>query len=185
FPLPLHAQLRPLDPLEWQAFDVAEPVRLELGVAAFDGQRASLAGVRGRLWELGHIRASWRTGRVLLEASGTVLRVFDDEVTLEPPAAGVSAGNGGRRLDVGDWGLATAVRLTPARWPAALALRFGTRLPTTDNRVGLERDATDFFAVAAGRWHAGPVLLSAESGLGIHGTRDPDFEQSDLWFYAL
>lgn len=184
-PRPLAAQLRPLDPLEWQAFDAAEPVRLGLGVAAFQGQRASLAGVRGRLWELGLVRVSWRTGRVLFEASGTALRAFRDEVRLEAPAAGVSAGAGGLRWDAGDWELATALRLTPADAPVALALRFGTRLPTTDNRVGLERDATDFFAVVAGRWRTGRLTLSAESGLGIHGTRDPDFEQSDVWFYVL
>ncbi len=179
------AQLRPLDPLEWQAFDAAEPVRLELGVAGFDGQRASLAGVRGELWELGVVRASWRTGRVLFEASGTALRVFHDEVRLEEPVAGVKPARDGRRLDAGDWEVATAVRLTPADRPVDLALRFGTRLPTTDNRVGLERDATDFFALVAGRWRVGNLALSAESGLGIHGTRDPEFEQSDVWSYAL
>lgn len=181
----MSAQLRPLDPLEWQAFDAAEPVRLELGVAAFQGQRASLAGVRGLLWELGLVRVSWRTGQVLFEASGTALRAFRDEARLEAPAAGVSPAAGGLRKDAGDWELATAVRLTPPDAPADLALRFGTRLPTTDNRVGLERDATDFFAIVAGRWRAGRLTLSGESGLGIHGTRDPDFEQSDLWHYVL
>jgi len=182
---PLAAQLRPLDPFEWDAFDSREPIRLGLGVAVYEGQRASLAGVRGRLWELGLVRASWRTGRVLIEASGTALRVFRDEARLEAPADGVSAGADGRRRDAGDWELATVVRLTRDRVPVDLALRFGTRLPTTDNRVGLERDATDFFALVAARWRAGRFTLSAESGLGIHGTRDPGFEQSDLWLYAF
>ena len=185
FPRPLAAQLRPLDPLEWQAFDAAEPVRLELGVGAFSGQRASLAGVRGVLWEIGLVRVSWRTGRVLFEASGTAFRAFRDDVRLEAPAAGVSRTTGGLRTDAGDWELATALQLTQSNAPVSLALRFGTRLPTTDNRVGLERDATDFFAAVAGRWRAGHLALSAESGVGIHGTRDPDFEQSDVWLYVL
>ena len=185
FPRPLDAQLRPLDPLAWHALDAAEPVNLELGIATFWGQRASLAGVRGVLWELGLVRASWRTGRVLLEASGTALRTFRDEARLEAPAPGVSVETDELRMDAGNWELATVIRLTQAHAPVALALRFGTRLPTTDNRVGLERDATDFFALTAARWRAGSFTFSAESGLGIHGTRDPDFEQSDLWLYAF
>jgi len=185
FARPAHAQLRPLDPLDWGAFDAPEPVRLELGIAALDGQRASLAGVRGRLWELGLVQASWRTGRVLFEASGTVLRIFRDQAIVEEPDGGVTARAGGVRRDAGDWKIATAVRLTPATAPVDVALRFGTRLPTTDNRVGLERDATDFFALAAARWRAGNLSLTAESGLGINGTRDPEFEQSDVWAYVL
>ena len=182
---PTHAQLRPLDPLDWRAFDAPEPVRLELGIAALEGQRASLAGVRGRLWELGLLHASWRTGRVLFEASGTVFRVFRDQAMIEEPDGGVTVRAGGLRRDAGDWKVATAVRLTPATAPVDVALRFGTRLPTTDNRVGLERDATDFFALAAARWRVGNLSLTAESGLGINGTRDPEFEQSDVWAYVL
>src|SRR5690606_21724749 len=142
-------------------------------------------GVRGRLWELGLLHASWRTGRVLFEVSGTALRVFRDQDWIEEPAGGVSARSSGLRRDAGDWKVATAVRLTPATAPVDVALRFGTRLPTTDNRVGLERDATDFFALVAGRWRAGNLSLAAESGLGINGTRDPEFEQSDVWSYAF
>jgi hypothetical protein len=185
FARPLDAQLRPLDPLDWRAFDAPEPVRIELGIAALDGQRASLAGVRGRLWELGLLQASWRTGRVLFVASGTVLRLFRDQAVIEEPDDGVTAHAGGLRRDAGDWKVATAVRLTPEAAPVDVALRFGTRLPTTDNRVGLERDATDFFALVAARWRSGDLSLAAESGLGINGTRDPDFEQSDVWTYVL
>lgn len=184
-PATMQAQLRPLDPLEWMLFDTEESTRIELGVGVLDGQRASLAGVRGRLWELGLVRVSWRTGRLLVEASGTVRRAFQDDVSLDDPVGGVEARTDNIRWDTGDWEVTTAVRLTPVDARVDAVLRFGTRLPTTDNSVGLERDQTDFFALVGGRWNAGAWSASAESGLGIHGTRDPAFEQSDLWLYDL
>lgn len=184
-PAPTQAQLRPLDPLEWRLFDADGPARVELGAGVLDGQRASLAGVRGRLWEVGVVHISWRTGRVLLEASGTALRFFEDEVSLDAPVGGATASGGELRRDAGDWEVTTAVRLTPIDAAVDLALRVGTRLPTTDNGVGLERDEIDFFALIGGRWRVGPLSLSGESGLGIHGTRDPAFEQSDLWLYDV
>jgi hypothetical protein len=56
-------------------------------------------------------------------------------------------------------------------------------LPTTDNRVGLERDAIDFFTTLGGRLDFGPVRATTELGLGIHGTRLDDFEQADVLIY--
>ena len=73
-----------------------------------------------------------------------------------------------------------AVRLTPERRPLIGVLRFGTRLPTPDNRKGLDRDATDFYATTGARYARGNVLAGAELGLGIFGTRVPTFEQSDV-----
>jgi hypothetical protein len=64
------------------------------------------------------------------------------------------------------------------------AARFGTRLPTTDNTTGLDRDAVDFFATIGGARSSGSLALTAEAGLGIHTTREQQFEQDDLFLYA-
>jgi hypothetical protein len=77
------------------------------------------------------------------------------------------------------------VRLTPEAAPAAAVLRFGSRLPTTDNRVGLERDQTDFFATVGGSVRQGGLSAALEAGVGINGTREPDYEQSDVLLYIL
>jgi hypothetical protein len=90
----------------------------------------------------------------------------------------------GERRDAGDYRILTAVRLTREAAPVAAALRFGTRLPTTDNTVGLDRDATDFFATLGGRAARGRLALQAEAGVGIFGTREDAFEQDDLLIYA-
>lgn len=178
------AQLRPLDPLDWRALDGGAAVSAELGTGWYADQRLSLAGAEGTLREYGNLHLAWRTGRTLLEVSGTAWRAFDDEAAFAAPVDGTRADAGSRR-DAGDVRVATVVRLTPPERPLSLALRFGTRLPTTDNEVGLERDRTDFFALLAGQLRRGPLRVQAESGVGIHGTVDPKFEQADVLLFAL
>jgi hypothetical protein len=97
----------------------------------------------------------------------------------------VAADDDGMRLDAGDYRVLTTVRLTNEGAPVAAAVRFGARLPTTDNTVGLDRDATDFFATVGGRTARGRVAVQGEAGIGIFGTRENDFEQDDLLIYAV
>jgi hypothetical protein len=179
-----HAQLRPLEPAQWRLFTEQSALSAEIGAARLIDQRASLAGEEGNLWEAGNFSIAWRTGRVVLEASGTAQRFFHETSTFDAPYPDVDPAKNGRRHDSGDYKLSTTVRLTPERWPFDGVVRFGTRLPTTDNTTGLDRDALDFFAtVGAGR--AISVLsLSAEAGLGIHTTREQRFEQDDLFLYS-
>jgi hypothetical protein len=179
------AQLRPLDPLDWSVFDQDRTVSARIGAGVFHRQRASLAGTEGRLTELGNFSVVWRTGRVALEASGTVMRSFDDEAVFAEPVGGAETPDGAPRRDSGDYRVATAIRLTPADAAALVALRFGTRLPTTDNLVGLERDRTDFFGLISGRLRHGGLSLGAETGVGIHGSRDLEYEQVDAWLYTV
>ncbi|HYW09976.1 MAG TPA: hypothetical protein VE913_23625 [Longimicrobium sp.] len=184
WPTAARAQLRPLDPTDWRMFTEAPAVRVELGAGAFDGQRASLAGTEGTLVEAGNFRALWRTGRVVFEASGTAQRIFHDERRFAEADAAVTE-PGPDRNDSGDYRIATLVRLTPEGSRALGILRFGTRIPTTDNRVGLDRDATDFFALLGGRVARGAASLAGEAGVSINTTRRPDFEQDDLFLYAV
>jgi hypothetical protein len=181
---PAAAQLRPLDPFEWRAFTERRGVMVEAGLSQLSDQRASLAGTDGRLRELGSFRAFFLTGRVVIEAGGTVRRTFHDESRFAPAEPEVTEA-GPDRHDSGDYRIATVVRLTPERWAPIGILRFGTRLPTTDNKVGLDRDAIDFFALLGGRVASGDASVSAEAGITINTTREVDFEQDDLLVYIL
>ncbi|HEX6368442.1 MAG TPA: hypothetical protein VF006_05910 [Longimicrobium sp.] len=180
-----HAQLRPLEPLEWRMFDGGRTVSAQVGAGWLQDQRASLAGTEGTLVEAGNFRAFWRTGRVVLEAGGTVQRVFEEESSFALPEPDVRADDDGTRRDAGDYRILTTVRLTREDAPVAAALRFGARLPTTDNTVGLDRDATDFLATLGGRAVRGRIAVQGEAGIGIFGTREREFEQDDLLIYAL
>lgn len=182
---PTTAQLRPLDPFEWRMFEDGREVSVQVGGGWLRNQRASLAGTEGTLLEAGNFRAFWRTGRVVLEAGGTVHRRLDEESTFAPAEPDVQPDDDGVRSDAGDYRVLTTVRLTRERAPVAAALRFGARLPTTDNTVGLDRDATDFFATLGGHAARGRMAVQAEAGVGIFGTRERAFEQDDLLIYAL
>jgi hypothetical protein len=185
FTLPAAGQLRPLDPFEWRIHDSGSTLLMEAGGAAYIDQRAALAGTEGTLLEVGNFRAFWRTGRVVFEAAGTVQRFLREQRTFASPAPHVEPAPDGRRRDAGDYRVVSAVRLTADDAPAVAILRFGARLPTTDNRTGLERDMTDFFALIGGSVTRGALLLGAETGVSINGTRDPEFEQKDVMPYLL
>jgi hypothetical protein len=183
--MPAEAQLRPLEPIQWRMYQRNSTAAGEIGIARLFEQRASLAGTEGDLWEIGNFAVAWRTGRVILEVGGTAQRLFREDERFAPPYADVDPADNGRRHDSGDYRISTAVRITPDHWQTTGVLRFGTRLPTTSNRTGLDRDALDFFAtVGAGR-AAGSFVLTGEAGLGIHTTREERFEQDDLFLYAL
>jgi len=135
--------------------------------------------------ELGSFRATWSLGRVALELAGTALRLFDERSVFAEPLVDVLPADGKRRRDVGDYRVSTVVRLMEPRPGQVVALRFGVRLPTTDNLQGLDRDETDFYSLLAGKVTQGPLAVGGELGLGINGTRDPENEQVDPLLFAL
>src|SRR5688500_13085557 len=125
---PATAQLRPLEPVAWEVFDAGRSVAVRIGAGVHEDQRASLAGTAGRLVELGNFVATWRSGRIALEAAGTVVRTLEDESRFAPAFGGALDEEGPDRFDAGDYRLLTTVLLTPPDAGTAVALRFGTRL---------------------------------------------------------
>jgi hypothetical protein len=184
-PVHVHAQLRPLEPAPWRLYEGNDFLAAEIGGSRLFDQRASLAGAVGDLWEAGNFSLALRTGRVVLEAAGTAQRFFRETGLFSSPYPDVEPSDDGRRHDSGDYRVSTTVRLTPDRFPFAGLVRFGTRLPTTDNTTGLDRDALDFFATVGTTGSVGPLVFGGEAGLGIHTTREQRFEQDDLLLYAL
>ncbi|MQA90734.1 MAG: hypothetical protein GEU90_10925, partial [Gemmatimonas sp.] len=182
---PTAGQLRPYDPFDWSVFDADDRVDVEFGSAILWNQRASLAGTEGLLVEAGTIEAVMRTANVALEVSGTIRRFFADHESFAEPLSDTRPPNGDHRADFGDFRVATTIGLGSPDRPTAAALRFGTRLPTTDNRIGLERDRIDFFALLLGRTDQAPLRTTAAFGVGVHGTRSSDFEQSDVLIYQV
>jgi hypothetical protein len=177
------AQLRPLDPMGWSTFERVGGT-LVFGAGLYTGQRVSLAGVEGRLLELGSFQATWAYERVSVRLGGTLFRLFDDQYVFTDPLDDTRPPDGTRRSDAGDIRVSTIVRLTADDARVGAALRFGTRLPTTDNREGLGRDQADFFATVGVRFRNGPLATSLEAGAGVNGTRDPLHEQVDPILFA-
>src|SRR5690606_41221388 len=124
--------------------------RAGMGIGVLTDQRASLAGTRGTLVEIGNWFITYRSGRLALEFSGTAVRWFEDEDVLTPPFVRTDPSDGNARTDAGDVRIATLLRLLGESDAAMAGLRFGTRLPTPSDEPGLDVDRTDFFATAIG-----------------------------------
>jgi len=184
-PRPAAGQLRPTGPVEWDIFENVRPWAFGLGVGLLEGQRASLAGTSGDLLEGGNFRIAYRSGRIGLEFTGTLARRFRDEDILRSPAPGTDGPDGRTRHDAGDMLATTLIRLNSADSPFLVALRFGTRLPTTSNEPGLDRDRTDFFTTLAAHYRAGRYAVSAETGLAILSTRVDGIDQLDVQNFSF
>ena len=183
--VPVRAQLRPLEPFSWHIFQDGVTIAADARISGYQGQRASLAGTKGDLWEVPTASLALVSGRFAIIASGTGRRFFQERLRFGPAYSGVLPSVNGRRDDSGDYTIGTAVRLTPSVAPVDALLRFGTRLPTTHNENGLERDATDFFATLVGRIRRNALSVSLEAGLGITSTRDLSYEQDDVLLYDM
>ena len=183
FARPGAAQLRPLDPMGWSTFERPGGTFVA-GGGFYTGQRVSLAGVEGRLAELAAFQLTWAYERVAVRLGGTLFRFFDDQRVFAEPLEDTRPPDGTSRRDVGDIRVSTIIRLTADDARVGAAFRFGTRLPTTDNREGLGRDQADFFATFGLRFHEGPLAISLEGGAGVNGTRDPRHEQVDPILFA-
>ena len=87
-PISATAQLRPLEPTDFHAFS-STGMRVQMGASVYWRQYASLTGTRGRLVEVGDVRASWRSGRILIEIAGTVQRFFREDTIIREPVPGI------------------------------------------------------------------------------------------------
>jgi hypothetical protein len=179
-----NAQLRPLEPTDFRALS-GDDVQVEFGGGYYTHQRAALAGVEGRLIELANFRAHFRTGRAILELGGTIQRLFHEESRFAQPYADAAQSTAsGNRHDAGDYRVGAIFELVHSKRFTGL-LRFGTRLPTTDNLVGLDRDAIDFYATLNASKQYDEFFGGLEAGLGINGTRSNGHEQSDVLLYSI
>ncbi|CAN5884192.1 hypothetical protein BH23GEM9_BH23GEM9_00050 [soil metagenome] len=179
------AQLRPLDPLEWRVFDDRTWLAAGLGMGVLWEQPATLAGTRGTLLEAGAWDITFRSGRMAISLGGTALWRMTDEVEEMPPIGTSRPPDGTARQEVGRAQASTLLRLSPDSWPFDVVVRFGTTLPTSSDESGLERDRTDFFALAGLRYRHDRLTLAAENGVAINGTVVPEYPQSDSWTYSF
>lgn len=184
-PATSHAQLRPLDPLEWRIFEPHSRAIVEIGGGVFRDHVAPLAGTRGRLIEVGNYLVAFRSGRIAMEIRGTaVWRMHEERVEREPLPV-VDPAPDGVRTEAGALHATSAVRVSPDAWPVDVFFRFGATVPTASDESGLERDRTDIFALAGFRYRRGALLLTSEQGVGINGSQSADYPQTDMWTFNL
>jgi len=186
-PCPAAAQLRPLEPMDWRAFDPGTVVVARIGGGLFFDQRASIGQVEGRLVEAPGVVLSWTTGdegRLVLRAIIHPRRLLRVDSVLGTPLPGATK-LGSPIVDAGDNAIETVLRLTPgvATGGSLAALRYGVRLPTHNHRKGLDRHKTDFYAMLGGRVVRGALTLAGQGGVGIWGTQAPGYDKVIPFLY--
>jgi hypothetical protein len=186
------AQLRPLDPVEWRAFDPGALVVARIGGSVFWDQRASIGGVRGRLVETPAALLSWTTGsdggpgRVVVRAVFHPVRRFRVDSAYTSPVPGTTELTG-RIRDTGDNALETIVRLSPDRSVGTgglLAARYGVRISTHHDKRGLDRHKTDVYATLVARRPLAGWSVAGEAGFGVYGTRQPGSGKALPFLYS-
>jgi hypothetical protein len=175
------AQIRPVDPFIWRAFDGPANVLVSAGVTLLPDQSVAATGTRGRYEELGAYRLTWRTGRVALSASGAAVVRLTHEDSIGVPYPYVREPH----RDAGPVIVEAATRLTNEHSPITAIVRFGTLLPVTSAESGLDRDEADFFATFGMRARRGRTWVAGEGGVGINGRPEPFAGQRDVLNYSI
>jgi surfeit locus 1 family protein len=182
---PASGQLRPIDGMDWRIFDRDHNTIASIGSAVLWDQAATLAGTRGRLLELVNYSVSYRSGRFAIALGGTGWLQFRDDLVYDEPIGGARPPDGSVRKEAGRATAETMLVMTEPHWPVDFVVRFGAVLPTTSYRTGLDRDRTDFFALAGLRYTTGGLSLMTEHGVGIFGTIYSHYPQADVWAHVV
>ncbi|HEX6693963.1 MAG TPA: hypothetical protein VF035_04580 [Longimicrobiales bacterium] len=180
-PASADAQIRPVDPFIWRAFDGPANVLVSAGVTLLPDQAVAATGTRGRYEELGAYRLTWRTGRAALTASGAAIVRLVDEDSIGEPYSYVREPH----RDAGPVIVEAATRLTSEHSPVTAIVRFGTLLPVTSAESGMDRDEADFFATFGMRARRGRTWVAGEGGVGINGRPEPFAGQRDVLNYSI
>ncbi len=179
--LPLSAQLRPLPLVQWEE---VESGYARCGLGYYDGQRASLAGISGDMLQLGECTVAFSVGGAQIRVADLVYRRLSTVTRFAEPAPDVVLQNETALRDFGDVTLETVI---PVGLPGAFSggFRFGSRIPSSDNRIGLDRDQADIHLALMAGLNTTNRGVTAEAGVGINGVRSSRNEQQDVLIYAL
>lgn len=182
----LLAQQRPL------ITERAETVRrgyvlFDFGAEFLQNASFPFSGLKGDLTRAGVL--GLRVGaadNIELQVLGTIQNVLNIEERISGPNTPRLSFSGNSTSDVGDFSLATKVRLRrgDTKGPA-VALRFGVELPNTSNESGLGNDETNVFASFLIERALGRMRVLGNTGIVILGDPVAAGSQDDLLTYGL
>lgn len=123
---------------------------------------------------------------VELQILGTIQDTLNIENRFTAPNTSQLNFSGNSTSDVGDFTMATKVRLTEEgeRWPA-MASRFGFSMPNASNENGLGNDEINLFSSLLFQKQFGKLQVFTNLGLAILGDPVTSGSQDDLFTYGL
>ena len=123
---------------------------------------------------------------VEIQILGTVQNILNVEDRFSAPNTSHLRFSGNSTSDVGDFTLATKVRLREEGdgWPT-IGLRFGLQLPNASNENGLGNDETNVFGSFLLQKQFGRLQLMTDLGVAILGNPVTPGSQDDLFTYSV
>ena len=185
-PASILAQQRPLVTERAETLEQGH-ILLEIGIEFLQDAEFPFSGLEGDLTRAGLLGV--RIGaadNVEIQILGTVQNILNIENRYPAPNTSRLGFSGNSTSDVGDFTLATKVRLKKEElgWPT-LAFRFGLELPNASNEKGLGNDETNVFGSILVQKRFGKLQLLTDWGLVILGNPVVPGSQDDLFTYGV
>ena len=179
------AQQRPLVTERAETLEQGH-VLLDIGVEFLQDAVFPFSGLEGDLTRAGVLGV--RIGaadNVEVQFLGTVQNILNIEDRYPAPNTPRLQFSGSSTSDVGDFSLATKVRLKEEEpgWPT-LSFRFGLELPNASNENGLGNDETNVFGGFLVQKRLGKLKFLTDLGVAILGNPVVSGSQDDLFTYG-
>ncbi|MDA2926905.1 hypothetical protein MYX78_06675 [Acidobacteria bacterium AH-259-G07] len=160
---------------------------LDIGVEFLQDAVFPFSGLEGDLTRTGVFGVRMGAGEdVEIQVLGTIQNVLNVENRFMGPNTPRLDFSGNSTSDVGDFSLATKVRLKEENggWPA-LGFRFGVELPNASNEDGLGNDETNVFGSLLLQKQFGKLKFLTNLGVAILGDPVVAGSQDDLFTYGV
>jgi hypothetical protein len=185
--------LRAADPPETQLFktnNVDFPargsLRIGLGATILHGVAIPFSGLAGDLTQWGVLRVDFGLGdNFELQVRGIARQDLHIDRSRSNPVPPTDV-TGDRTHDVGDFSIATLVKLSSERGRRpSVGCRIELKLPNTDDTNGIGTNTSDVFLSLLLEKRLGRFALFTDSGLGILSEPTVARSQNDVFVYGL
>lgn len=150
-------------------------------------QHYPASGLKGSLLRLPVVGVSVGVSSIAeIQLDGELFNRLAIKERVDAPLASLTRIDGDRTSDVGDFVVATKVRVAgeTARRPA-FAIRFAAKVPTASNESGLGLDTTDLYFTAIAGKTVESVRVVGNVGLGILQDPTTAGRQNDVLVYGV
>jgi len=183
--LPLAAQNRPLQTSDAEILPPGT-MRAEVGFDFLQDVNFPLSGLSGDLTSLGVIGVRMGVGKMVeVQLEGAVQNFLDVKKQGASFVPVLELTGPRSTHDTGDFSLSTKIRIfgDRGRWPS-LAMRFGFRMPNSNQARGVGTNSTDVFALFILQKHFGKLNLFGNAGVAILQSPNAKFSQNDVLLYG-
>lgn len=161
-------------------------VLFDVGTEFLRNASFPFSGLRGNLTKAGVL--GLRVGaadNIELQILGAVQNVLNISERFSGPNTSRLNFSGNSTNDVGDFSLATKVRVISGIGSPSIALRFGVELPNASNEGGLGNDETNAFGSLLIEKDFGRIRFLGNTGIVILGDPSEAGSQDDLFTYGF